>query len=287
MLSVLDFELPPVMKEVLDAKYEAIISSSFLKIISDVDDIKRKIIEAIKSESNAHLEWLCAGIASLLFFIQQNWTGPQSKKEIDYFSFIRDTALEILSLHDECNENMIKPEFLYLAKIIFYSKELQSTFETCKWWLLRANLVHQLTLEESSALIFDESEKLIESISQSNVLENLCLKTIFNLEVTHFYLHYRRTQSSEKHLDIAKNTAELNLELQGALGIRTKYQQMEKAQLFLKVEIAKESFPSRICDDMPVALNLNDDLRLEKIKFYEEGENVELGSVEEAIILTK
>ena len=290
---VLDFEFSPSVKGVLEGKYEKIFRiehlSSLTKNISNIvnKDVEKGIIDVIESDPTNHLEWFATGISSLLFFIQHNWTGPQPKKDVDFFSSISEKALENLSLHVECNENMVKPEFLYVAKIIFSSIKLQTTFESCKWWLLRANFVHQLILEESSTRIFDESEKLIADISQSSLLGNSCLKTLFNLEAAHFYLYNKRTQSSEEHLKIAENSAELKLELKGAIGTRTKDQQFENAQLFLKVQVVKPLFPSRICDDIPVALSLNDDVRLEKVKLSEEVENVDLGSVEEAVILTK
>lgn len=290
---VLDFELPSSIKGVFEGKYETIFQtgdfSSLRKIISSVKDrdFEKAIIAVLTSDPTKYLEWFATGISSLLYFIQHNWTGPQSKKDADFFSCIREKCLEDLSLDVECNENMIKPEFLYLAKIIFSSKELQTTFESCKWWLLRANFVHQQILEEISTPIFQESEKLIADISQSSLLENSWLETLFNLEVAHFYLYNKRTQSSDKHLEIAENSAELKLELTGVMGTRTKDQQFENAQLFLKVEVGKDLFPTRICVDMPVALSLNDDVRLEKIKISEEVENVELGCLEEAVILTK
>lgn len=275
------------MKQVLEGKYELLLKNENSLSLEKCDNIEKTLTELIKTHTDQHLNWFSIGIASLFHFIQHNWTGPSSKVEIDNFSSLREKAFEYLSLHDECNENTIGPEFLYLAKIIFSSNELQSSFESCAWWLLRANFIHQLILEESSNVIFEEFEKLIENISQSSLFENLSLKAIFNLEVTHFYLYYRRIQSSEKFFEIVEKISELKLELQGALGVRTKYQQVEKAQLFLKIEVGKELFPFRDCIDMPVALNLNDDLRLEKIKFSEETQNVKLGSIEEAIIMTK
>lgn len=272
----------------MDGKYEFLLENKNLLSLSEtIDNIEETIVKFIKTDKDQQLNWLSIGIASLLHFIQHNWTGPSSKLEIENYSFLREIAFKNLSLHDECNENMSRAEFLYLAKIIFSCKELQSSFESCAWWLLRANYVHQLILEENSTIIFQQFEKLIEIISQSSLLENYCLKTIFNLEVTHFYLYYRRVQSSEIFFEIAEKIAELKLELKGALGVRTKYQQMEKAQLLLKIKIEKELFPSRPSDVTPNALNLNDDLRLEKIKFSEETQNVKLGSIEEAIIMTK
>ncbi|XP_043475908.1 tetratricopeptide repeat protein 27 [Leptopilina heterotoma] len=283
-----DIHIPSVVKQVFDGKYELLLQTeNLLSLLKTSDNIEETIVKLIETDADQHLNWLSIGIASLFYFIQHNWTGPSIKVEIENFSHLRERALKNLSLHDECNENTSRGEFLYLAKLIFSNKQLQSSFESCSWWLFRANFIHQLILDDYSTIIFEESEKLMENISKFNLLANDCLKTIFNLEITYFYLSYKRVQNSEKYFEIAEKLAGLKLELQGALGVRTKYQQVKNAQLFLKVEIEKELFPSRSCDIMPVALNLNDDLRLEKIQFSEETQNVKLGSIEEAIVMTK
>jgi len=274
----------------LDGQYEDIInnnlSTCIIKAVSNGDNLE-KIISNNMSKNNIHLLWLQTGIASLLYFVQYNWTGPCINKNIDWLTSRRNEALKELSLHDECNRNVQKPELLWLSKKIFSNIDLQLKYESCIWWLFRANILHQHILDETSGVIFEETENLILQINGLRMLENPLCKLLSNLEIARFYLYYRRTQNSEEYLECAQNIAGLTLSLKGAMGKRTKYQQEEKAQLYLKVEMTKNVFPSINSEDVPKSLNLNDELRLERIEFSESKEEVQLGALEEAIILTK
>lgn len=128
---------------------------------------------------------------------------------------------------------------------------------------------------------------LITEINNLNILEDPLCKLLFHLEAAEFYLYYRRTQNSEEHLERAQEIAGLKLSLEGAMGKRTKYQQEAKAQLYLKIELNKDIFPSIDCEDTPKSLDLNDEVRLERIEFSEHKEETKLGMMEEAVILVK
>ncbi|XP_012233056.1 tetratricopeptide repeat protein 27 [Linepithema humile] len=284
------FILPQSVCDILNGQYEDVIINKLSAFISETlkyDFNLEEIVNKDIAESDIHHSWLCVGIALLSHFAQCNWTGPHVDKDIDWLRTKREEALKSLSLHDECNINVQKLELLYLAKKIFSIKELQSKCESCIWWLFRANLLHQYILDENSGILFKETENLIPNINNLNILKNPLCKLLFHLEVARFYLCYRITQHSEKHLEEAQNIAGLTLNLEGAMGKRTKYQQKEKAQLYLKVEINKEIFPSIDCEDIPKSLNLNDESRLEHIEFSEHKIETQLGAMEEAVILTK
>lgn len=282
--------VPHGVCSILSGKYEDVINNelsiSIIKEISNCDSLEEVIYKSI-SETNIHQSWLCTGIASLLYFIQCNWTGPYIDEDIDWLKSERHKALKNLSLHDECNINVQKPELLYLSKIIFSNMDLQLKYKSCTWWLFRANLLHQYILEENSGIIFEETENLISKISSLNILKDPLCNLLFNLEATRFYLCFRRTQDSEKYLNQAQSVADLTLTLHAAMGKRTRYQLEEKSQLYLKAEINKEIFPTIDCNDIPISVTLDDELRLERIEFTERTEETNLGAVEEAIILTK
>lgn len=250
------------------------------------DDFENNVKNSISSDKDTK-EWFSIGVASLLYFVQNNWTGPFNTEKTDNLLPLRDLAIKNLSLQDQCNENVRKIELLYLAKVILCNENLQEYFPSAVWWFFRSNYIHQLILEEFSAVLFDDVENLTKQISESNIMKDDALKTLFNTEVTNFYLYYTRIQSSEKYLEDALATAKLNLELLGALGKRTKYQQQEKPQLYLKIKADKDLFPYRKCDDLPKVINLSDDLRLEKIEFSENTEHIELYGIEEAVVMAK
>ncbi|XP_072753473.1 tetratricopeptide repeat protein 27-like [Anoplolepis gracilipes] len=280
--------LPHNVCNILNGQYENIISefSAFIKVINNGDSIEEIVHNSI-SKTDLHLSWLCTGVASLLYFVQCNWTGPYVDMDIEWLKTRRNEAVKGLSLHDECNINVQKPELLYLSKKIFSNIDLQLKYESCIWWLFRANLLHQHILNETSGIIFEETKHIISQINNLDILNNPLCKLLFNLESAIFYLYYRSTQNSEEYLECAQNIAGLTLNLEGAMGKRTKYQQEEKAQLYLKVEMNKNIFPSIDCEDIPKSLNLNDELRLERIEFSEHKEEIQLGALEDAIILTK
>ncbi|EFN88080.1 Tetratricopeptide repeat protein 27 [Harpegnathos saltator] len=71
------------------------------------------------------------------------------------------------------------------------------------------------------------------------------------------------------------------------MGKRTKYQLEEKSQLYLQAVISKDIFPMIDCENIPLSVTLDDELRLERIEFSEHTEETHLGAVEEAVILTE
>ncbi|XP_054014980.1 tetratricopeptide repeat protein 27 [Hylaeus anthracinus] len=283
-------ELPVCIKNILDGRYEDVINNEFCSHLMksyDNDNFCNLIHTSIEKEVATRNSWLYVGAASLLYFIQCNWTGPLDNKDIEHLKSQEERALKDLSLHDECNTNVKKPELLYFSKIIFSNKVLQNTYESCIWWLFRANLLHQHVLNENSGVIFDETEQLIIKIEDLSLLKDTYCKTLFYLEAAQFYFYYRRIQNSEKYLECAQETAKLSLSLEGALGKRTRYQQDEKAQLYLKTDLKKDQFHFRHCENLPKSLDLNDDVRLERVEFSENIEHIQLGTVEEAIILAE
>ena len=282
--------LTPQEQGIVSGQYRETLNEQFevlnLEILLKDGDLEEEVVHSIGADSNLRQEWLSAGIAAIYYFVQCNWTGPADSEDVSWLVHKRTEALQKLAHSDQCNDNVVKPELLYFAKTVFAAEELQKNFQTCLWWLLRANYLHQIILEESSNILLKESEGLIHKIENANIFqEDNAIKALFNIEATQLYLHYKRTQSSEKHLKIAQEICQLTLKLQGAMGKRTKFQQDPKPQLYLHVEIGKEVFPFRPSPDLPKPLELNDELRLERIEFTDIQNKVALGSLEESAIL--
>ncbi|XP_011862842.1 PREDICTED: tetratricopeptide repeat protein 27 [Vollenhovia emeryi] len=285
-----DSNVPHNVRDVLNGQYENAISEELPALVdAGTGDSLEQIVRIELSRTPAPLSWLCAGVAALLHFVQCNWTGPPTDKDVDWLRAKRDEALKHLSLHDECNINIRKPELLYLAQKIFSNTDLQLKYPSCVWWLFRATFLHQRVLEEDSGVLFEELENLVTKIHRLHIVANdpLC-RLLFTLEVVTFYQYYTRIQNSEEYLESAQTAVGIKLHLEGAMGKRTKYQQEEKAQLYLKIEVeSNDTFPSIACKDLPKALKLNDEVRLEDIEFSERKEVVELGMMEEAVILAR
>uniref|UniRef100_V9IH59 Tetratricopeptide repeat protein 27 n=1 Tax=Apis cerana TaxID=7461 RepID=V9IH59_APICE len=281
-------DLPICVQNILSGKYEDVINNKlFSNLIQECSNYDSEIIHKNIEKTDLYDSWLCTGIASLLYFIQCNWTGPQVEKNIEWQNIKNENIFKDLSLYDECNANVKMLDLLYLSKIIFSNEILQNIYKSCIWWLFRANFINQLILNESSGMIFDETEQLIDKINNLQLLqENIHCETLFYIEAAQFYFYYRRIHNSEKYIKLAQEKAKLSLDLEGALGKRTKYQK-EKAQLFLRINLEKKQFFFRCCENLPKSLDLNDEIRLEHIEFSENIANVQIGAVEETIILAK
>ncbi|XP_076661524.1 tetratricopeptide repeat protein 27-like isoform X1 [Halictus rubicundus] len=285
-----DYSIPQNVVDILNGQFRNVIDnellSSYVKSYND-NDFHKMIHSGIENEVISLDAWLCVGVASLLHFIQCNWTGPKSDEDVEWLKTLEGEAVKHLSLHDECNVNTRKPEFLYFSKIIFSNQSLAECYDSCNWWLFRASFIHQLVFNESSAVLFNETEQLIEKIEESYILKDEYCNTLFSIEAAQFYFYYRRTKESEKYVESAQEITKLGLNLEGVLGKRTKYQQEEKAQLYLKIDAGKSPFPFRHCENLPKSLDLNDDVRLEQIDYSKNIEHAEIGSMEEAVILAK
>ncbi|XP_033340961.2 tetratricopeptide repeat protein 27 [Megalopta genalis] len=284
-----DYELPVNVKYILNGRYKDVMHnellSTFIKSCND-NELHKLVHKGIEKEIVTYNSWFCVGVSSLLYFIQCNWTGPQIDEDVEWLKSQEDDALRHLALHDECNSNVKKPEHLYFSKIIFSNEIIEKSYKSSIWWLFRANLLHQYILNESSGVIFNETEQLFDRINKLSLLEDQYCKTLFYIEVAQFYFYYRRVENSKKYVQSAHAAAQLHLNLEGALGKRTKYQQEEKPQLYLKVGAVQSQFPFRCCENVPKSLDLNDDVRLEHIEYSKSMEHIEIGGMEEAIILS-
>ncbi|XP_034947329.1 tetratricopeptide repeat protein 27 [Chelonus insularis] len=273
-------------KKILDNLYNKL----NLKTHLNSDNLRPTIHNLINEDGDKLLEWFLLGTAALHFFVQLNFTGPKVSEDLEWLNNKNDEAHQELAVEDQCNDNAVNLELLYLAKLIFSQEKVQKTYDISIWWLFRAHYVHQLILDETSNVIIENCEPLIQKISQFdawNNEENKSLEVLFNVEAAHFWLLYKRINNSEKHLKTAEDIAMLDLKLEGAMGKRTKFQQEEKPQLFLHITTGKPIFPYEASPDLPISVNLIDDLRLETIKFSKEIKRPELGAIEESIILAK
>ncbi|KAL7302481.1 hypothetical protein TKK_0005125 [Trichogramma kaykai] len=278
------------IQDILDGNFESVLNSDFFtsKLSNFVnEEFGENVKNLINSDLEDSVKWFHGAIASLYYFIQNNYHQISGNENIDYLLPLRKLAINTLALNDDqCNENVAKPELLYFAKIVLNSSQIQKLYISSKWWLFRAHCVHQAILDNVSEVLFKDSEELLKQLFESqNVLTEVKEISLFNTEVAYFYSYYSRIQSSEKYLNNAAEAAHLSLCLEGALGKRTKYQREEKAQLYLKPKLEKEIIPYRSCEVLPKVINLSDDLRLEKIAFTEDTEIVKLGSYEQAIVL--
>uniref|UniRef100_A0A336LPI7 CSON009959 protein n=1 Tax=Culicoides sonorensis TaxID=179676 RepID=A0A336LPI7_CULSO len=284
-----------INSENYDSVYKTLIEGNF-QILEENELLKKTDItfSNFKDEPSQSLELI--GISSLLAFTQENFTGPDLNLTINYENLSSDNILSKLNIDgEEANVNIRHGEFLLLGREIFKClSEQQPDKLLYHVWLLRSIVLHQKVIDEQCISLYEAfcavSEKILKMLDQAPTLKD---KILLQLEVIQGYLIYKRVFEAEKLLKGLKESISLEIEVKSALGVRTKFQQKAVPQLMLTVEKSSldnlnSSQKTHSKVDLPKLLTLDDDVRLEKIKFDSEDANQtqELESVIQNIVLT-
>ncbi|MCL4126008.1 UNVERIFIED_CONTAM: hypothetical protein GTU68_007328, partial [Idotea baltica] len=267
---------------------ESSISEFYTKNLSDYLDK-----EGVKGEKVL----FCLGVSCLQLFTQNNFCGPLigppafillpglvpcKGNEND----IREEAQQELVLDAEGIYSLLsEPEYLIVAKIVFCDlRERLSSCISVDWWCCRYGIIHQKVVDEQSPMLY---KILVECFNRTESNSDLInensrdIGTLFHLEAGHFHLHYYDVRKAKHHFDRASSILAMEIHLTGALGMRTKWQQQELAQLVVKVSYVdhpitqdEQPGPTLLPSDLPKDIILNDDARLHRIKFIEMDEDV-------------
>ncbi|XP_065360961.1 tetratricopeptide repeat protein 27 [Calliphora vicina] len=274
--------------------------------VSDLQELLVKWLackDSLNELTAAEIEDLLAFAVELLFvFAQYNFTGPfDDLPEFEQFvkeslSFVADPFEELKENGEEINPNVVLGEFLLVAKDIL-KKLLNSQQESVvlRWWHLRYLCLHQHCIDELTANLWEqvkqESDWLLKHLSQ---LDNKEYEALMYLEIANAYLQYHRGEKCNEILDNLCDHLKVQLNVEGILGVRTKFQQKALPQLCLKVEQTENNqLPAAKLSngniEIPKLLLLEDDTRLERIRFMEEKDNevMTIPSVLQAMVLTK
>nr|XP_016930887.2 tetratricopeptide repeat protein 27 [Drosophila suzukii] len=236
-------------------------------------------------------------------FVQNNFTGPFDKLE-EFQQIHSQLNLEELDAQEklkasgeELNPNVKTGELLLVAREILQGLlENYPESKVLTWWHLRLICLHQHILDDLAASLYEQFKAAAGRLqAQINQFESRELQSLLLLELANGYLQFHRSEIASQLLDELCNHLQVELKVEGLLGVRTKFQQKALPQLCLKVEHLKEqqTLPAAILTNektkLPKLLLLEDDTRLERIRFVElkDNEVMTLPSVLQALVLAK
>ncbi|KAK7104529.1 hypothetical protein V1264_019229 [Littorina saxatilis] len=318
-----DENIPEIVRSFLDCNLEAVLGCDAAKPILGsnpenqpslesciVKNVERHLSAAAgDSQISREFEVLVTGAACLQLFIQNNWLGPPTSTSpvavlAHPFTDDKDVQEKALSYLSEDGEPAYSLSrfagFLHLARIIFLEcRHLCTSLQTWDWWLARCLSVQQSLLEQKSPTLRATILDTLEQTSKKETLisddKNRDVAVLFHTEAARMCQVYWEDKMSRDHVKQARKLAGINMELTGALGKRTRFQQEHKAQLMVKVtrDEGEHTLPAiGLCDPhfsgpVPESLALGDDTVLEKINFKDEESNqvTQLSPVEQALLL--
>ncbi|KAM3961295.1 tetratricopeptide repeat protein 27 [Aphomia sociella] len=254
-------------------------------------------VKTYKEQNGTTESLLLLAIKSFLTFCERNWNPHPDKLDLEQFLGTPwpkeiDTAINLQRDSEPLLVNILYPELFYLSRQIFMVLFTVDEKLVHNWWYFRALVIHQRVLEDTSASLCGECEPILGKLKKSlgMLQDKPRLQILLCLEIAQAFLVYTRVQGVEKYLLRASGIAGLKLELTGVLGKRTKYQEKELPQLALSSKLdanverptAKQSHGT---SELPPDIELQDDVRLNKIDFKERISNTELPSLEQIMCL--
>ncbi|XP_058508188.1 tetratricopeptide repeat protein 27 [Solea solea] len=200
-------------------------------------------------QTNRELTVMALAVSCLHLFAQSNWTGPPVSIHVSDFlpvALLSSQEPKTLDLHSsllldgESVYSLVANPFLLLLAGVILTKcsSMMDSLQLLPWWTLRYVHLHQQILEARSpqllSLAQDSMDKVLKCQSLMSEQKNLAIQ--FNLECVYTNLTYYEYQPAKDHINKAQELSGLNINMTGALGKRTRFQQKYLAQLILEVK---------------------------------------------------
>uniref|UniRef100_A0A672JW55 Tetratricopeptide repeat protein 27 n=1 Tax=Sinocyclocheilus grahami TaxID=75366 RepID=A0A672JW55_SINGR len=306
----------PLLQLVCEGDFEAVLFSSAVQGLLGGAPEEDDSIEAYLERQVLETALLVLAVGCLNLFAQSNWTGPPV--ELHVSDFLPEALLQKFSqvqyhdapliIHDHLQLDgesvyslVSNPLLLLLTRVIFVNcgPKLE-TLQLLPWWTLRYVGLHQQILEERSPQLFNLVLRCIEKVYKceelftNNTHRNLAIQ--FHLECSYACLTYYEYRRAKEHMQTARDLSGIDVNMIGALGKRTRFQENFLAQLILDVK-RKDSSPVPNSESpslsptpkelLPKDHQLSDDTVLNQINLAEPSEHElpDLSAEEQTLIL--
>ena len=219
---------------------------------------------------------LLTAIACLHAFLQANWTGPALDASLDSLldvdvdvpaSTLQHKAVSELACAGEPAYHLARSAFLFRLAQLLLSARPFSHARSAHWWIMRVWSVHLQLLAEAVPVPSDVLDALDAMDADAHYADEPRL--VGRLWVERGLLEHR-VGNDRKALECFMRAARatgLRWEVTGALGRRTKFQQVDLSQLVLLAESAPDDRGETPAVAVPETLALNDDTLLEQTEF--------------------
>ncbi|XP_030642227.1 tetratricopeptide repeat protein 27 [Chanos chanos] len=202
---------------------------------------------------------LTVAVACLHLFVQSNWTGPPVSLHVADFlpavalqqysepQTLSSALLSSLVMDGESVYSLVSnPFLLLLARVLLVSCSAKlDSLQLLPWWTLRYVALHQQILEERSPQLFSVAQGCMEKVLKCEALfssgSHRPLAVQFHLESGYVALTYYEYRLAKEHFQKARQLSGLDVNMTGALGKRTRYQENFLAQLILDVKRKEDS----------------------------------------------
>ncbi|KAI8908476.1 hypothetical protein EDD86DRAFT_207765 [Gorgonomyces haynaldii] len=248
---------------IANGEYEQLVIDTF----SFLKDATNQSLDPLLDE---HLNSLAVpAIGAFLLFVQQGWTGPVAFDSKTVMPLVDNkNLLNRLSVDsEECYQLTYQPLLLYIAVHVFVKNRDQ--FPDYSWWTARVCMLHQKILDQPSNTLYTLIGSIFSGLeAQLPELEtNRDIHTRFYLEYGLYYHQYGNEIKSRELFVKAQDASQLQWNVTGQLGKRTKFQTFDVSQLVLEASSHQDNQDDQ--QVVPENLQLNDDTLLEKIAFVD------------------
>eukprot|EP00040_Diaphanoeca_grandis_P002477 m.21845 g.21845 ORF g.21845 m.21845 type:complete len:896 (-) comp13567_c0_seq1:184-2871(-) len=239
---------------------------------------------------------MLVGVAALELFIQMNWTGPPVDP-LDIEMILPCSTNKVLTdvrvrdqftIDGEVVEQTIStPLLLSVARGLLCTDFPGSEPTTLAIWSTRCAFIHQHLLDSPVAplksIIYTKFPKAMKRLSTLCNTVEVSARLLLERGMHHSF--YNDAAEAQDCWMCARDSLGLVSELSGTMGVRTKFQTKKTAQLILDIKHGHTQLDG-ILEVAPQIVDMNDEVRLEKMKLDDDSAAQEkLSIIEQATIL--